>query len=84
MRKEHKKRGKEAKRWGKEANLISLGYIGDEFMIVLNDHAFLCKKVIGQRRALVYCKNMHYAILKEQNRWLALGRLCQLACIFSF
>ena len=47
---------------------MSLGYIGDEFMIVLNDHVFLCKKVIRQRRALVYCNKMHCAILKEQLR----------------
>ena len=40
----------------------------DEFMIVLKDHVFLCKKVIRQRRALVYCNKMHYAILKEQHR----------------
>ena len=46
MRKERKKRGKEAKRWGKAASLMSKGYIGDAFMIILNDHAFLCKKVI--------------------------------------
>ena len=68
MRKERKKRGKEAKIWGKDANLMSYGYIGDEFMIVLNNHAFLCKKVIRQRRALVYCNKMHYAFLKEQHR----------------
>ena len=52
--------GKEAKRWGKEANLTSQGYIGDEFLIVLNDHVFLYKKVIRQRGALVYCNKMHY------------------------
>ena len=68
MRKERKKRGNEAKRWGKEANLMSYGYIGDELMIVLNDHVFLCKKVIRQRPALVYCNKMHYAIYKEQHR----------------
>ena len=52
----------------KEANLMSYGYIGDEFMIVLNEHVFLCKKVNRQCRALVYCNKMHYAILKEQHR----------------
>ena len=37
-------------------------------MIALNDHVFLYKKVIRQRRALVNCNKMHYAILKEQHR----------------
>ena len=37
-------------------------------MSVLNDHVFLCKTGIRQRRALVYCNKMHYAILKEQHR----------------
>ena len=35
-------------------------------MIIFNDHVFLCKKVIWQRRALVYCNKMHYAILKAR------------------
>ena len=34
-------------------------------MIVLNNHAFLCKKVIRQRRALVYCNKMHYGQLQD-------------------
>ena len=68
MRNECKKRRKEAKRWGKDANWMSEGYMGDEFIIVLIDHVFLCKKVIRQRRALVYCNKMHNAILKEEHR----------------
>ena len=53
---------------GKRCKLDVVRVHGGEFMIVLNDHVFLCKKVIRQRRVLVYCNKMHYAILKEEHR----------------
>ena len=56
------------KKMGKRCKMDVVRVHRDEFMIVLNDHVFLCKKVIRQRRALVYCNKMHYAILKEEHR----------------
>ena len=60
---------------GKRGKLDVVMVHGEKIMIVLNDHVFLCKKVIRQRRALVYCNKMHYSYLERTTQ--ALGRLCR-------